>query len=153
MLVTTSSFHESFFLSALWNNCGALLQSIVPAQTRLMSKIARSHPRLARPDLTQPAIQLQESDFPKQAHPYPSLCKFLPPLTWVLVTSLYTKLSNCEITCLLLLFPLGSGLIRAFTHCERAWFDLGYSERFSERFSQRSLFGGESSQRELLGIA
>jgi hypothetical protein len=115
-------FHKSFFRSHFGTIVRRCCSRSCPPQTHLMSKIVRSHPRLAGPDLMQPAIRLQESDFPKQAHPYPPLCKFLPPLTWVLVASLYTKLSNCEITCLLLLFPLGSGLIRAFIYCERSWF-------------------------------
>jgi hypothetical protein len=135
------------------NNCAALLQSIVPRIRIYRRRFGCSHPRLAGPDLMQPAIRRQESDFPKQAHPYPSLCKFLPPVTWVLVTSLYTKLSNCEITCLPLLFPLGSGLIRAFIHCERSCRSQVVRRVQPAFWPTLFVFGRESSQRELLGIA
>jgi len=93
VLVTTSSFMNRLPIHTLGQLWVVAAVYTCLSQTHLMSKIVRSHPRFAGPDLMQPAIRLQESDFPKQAHPYPSLCKFLPPLTWVLVSSLCTKLS------------------------------------------------------------
>jgi hypothetical protein len=64
----------------------ALPQSIVPPQTHLLSKIWLLAPEVGGPDLMQPAIRLQESEFPETG---PSL-----PITVQIFTTTHMGFGN-----------------------------------------------------------
>jgi hypothetical protein len=65
VLVTTSSFMNRLPIHTLGQLWVVAAVYTCLSQTHLMSKIVRSHPRFAGPDLMQPAIRLQESEFPE----------------------------------------------------------------------------------------